>query len=243
MSAPKAFWAFPSMPTPLGPGQLVLRYQDTATQRPVLPAVIPRPHEVLSTSPSPSYFPQVAAAALIVCASGSLRGSPTGHVGSSAARIHAQTPWPQTRALPVVLQQTNQSVFAHIRRPSGPPWHMLGSCGWDLHFLGILSLLHSCAFSAPLGTRIWVTLGSLRLIPLLTIFISQEELGSSVIYYQPSAASLVSDSLSYLPGMSSPGPASASAVSAHTGVPGVTGCSVEGGVVQVSDLRNKQKMD
>lgn len=71
-------------------------------------------------------FPQVAAAALIVCASGSPRGSPTGHVGSGAARIHAQTPWPQTRALPVVLQQTNQSIFAHIRRPSGPPWHMLG---------------------------------------------------------------------------------------------------------------------
>lgn len=118
-----------------------------------------------------------------------------------------------------------------------------GSCGWDLHFPGILSLLHCCAFSALLGTRIWVTVGSLRLIPLLTIFISQEELGSTVIYYQPSAASLVSDSLSYLPGVSSPGPASASAVSAHTGVPGVTGCSVEGGVVQVSDLRNKQKMD
>lgn len=108
-----------------------------------------------------------------------------------------------------------------------------------LHFLGILSLLHSCACSAPLGTSIWGTLGPLRLIPLLTIFISQEAPGTPVIYYQPSAASLVSDSLSYSPGKVLPRTNKCfCCVSPHWS-PRVTDCSVEGEAVQVSVLTDK----
>lgn len=117
-----------------------------------------------------------AAAALMVCASGEAlfpHGAPTGHVGSGAASIHAQTPVLDT--CPSCGPTTNRPEHdAQSRRPPGPPQCMLGSCGGGLHFLGSPSLLHSCVHSAPMGTRIRILLGLLRLDSRSTVLISQE---------------------------------------------------------------------
>jgi len=134
-------------------------YWDSHTQP---PCSLQLPHGLVAPRLG---VPRGAAAALMVCAAG--------HVGSGTARVHAQTPRPQTRAPPAVLQQTNQSAMLASEDVLGP----LGTCwgrGGGLHFLGSLSLLHSCAASAPPGSRGWGLLGLLRLVPPSTTLISQE---------------------------------------------------------------------
>lgn len=112
----------------------------------------------------------------MVCASGEAlfpHGAPAGHVGSGAARIHTQNP-----VLDMCFScgptTSRPERDAHSQRPPGPPQRVLGSCVWGLHFLGSPSLLHSFAHSAPLGTRIRILLGLLRLVSRLTVLISQE---------------------------------------------------------------------
>lgn len=63
----------------------------------------------------------------------------------------------------MILQQTNQSIFAASEDPLGL------SCGCVLHSPGTLNFLHIYVCSAPLGTRVWVMLGPLRSVPLLAI--------------------------------------------------------------------------
>lgn len=56
----------------------------------------------------------------------------------------------------------------------GPLSACRGPGEWGLHFLGSPSLLHCCAHSALLGTRIRILLGLFKLVSCWTVLISRE---------------------------------------------------------------------
>jgi len=202
-------------------------YWDSHTQP---PCSLQLPHGLVAPRLG---VPRGAAAALMVCAAG--------HVGSGTARVHAQTPRPQTRAPPAVLQQTNQSAMLASEDVLGP----LGTC-WGRGGAAFprqpQSPAQLCGLSAP-GIQGLGTARAAQIGPPFnhSYFPRTEDNGPSATSHQRHLWCRTA-SVTLLT-VSSPGPAHAPAVSAHPGVPGVAGCGVEGGAVWVSVLRNKQKID
>lgn len=227
------------MPTPRGPGQLALPAAVVPGHphpAALLPAVT-RGHV-----PPHLNVPQGAAAALMVCASGESTRHSYRPRGKWCSQDTHSTPWPQTRALPVVLQQTNQSVMLTSEDFLGPLAHNGGLWVGAAFPRQPQPPAQLCSLS-PTGSQDLGAARTAQIGPSLdhSYFPRTEDNGPSATSRQqhlrcPTASVT-------LLAVSSPGPAHASAVSAHPGAPGVTGCGVEGGAVWVSVLRNKQKID
>ncbi|XP_030896317.1 uncharacterized protein LOC115944655 [Leptonychotes weddellii] len=187
--------------------------------------------------------PQRAAAALMVCTAGqSVRRAsrPRGKWYSQGARPDPPAPDPCSACSPPTNKPERD---ARIRRRPGPPRHMLGSGGRGAAFpRQPQSPAQLCGLSAA-GNQGLGTARAAQIGPPFnhSYFPRTEDNGPSATSHQRHLWCRTA-SVTLLT-VSSPGPAHASAVSAHPGVPGVAGCGVEGGAVWVSVLRNKQKID